>query len=309
MLQIRREWIDRSLSLRCKISYAIAAIFIRKIPRIFGAGSGRGFALIIGRVLLNLGITATPLWFSWINQPQLRDFGFAAWTTGILGSLMISKEIFNNLKYHGDVERRAIKLRFQVAALEANLHRELAEITNISHYVNGDKEREILQRILAAMADQARAHLRYFDDTAFQATLFLFDDDNCENFLCRARARDNRPVGHRIPCNRSVAYFWASGFPDRSSSVHDIKVLSMFPPRLSDGSVHTDYRSILILPLTVPAGDSLQLRGVITLDSDRRYEFWGAKRAELESLLEPHVRWILAIINDHPYVMNINGRS
>lgn len=308
----RRRWIDQSLSWPWKFRYGAGFILWRAIPTLVGAGSGRGLFLIAAQILLTFAVAATPVWVPSLPwMPGSLDASLALWTTLVLGGLMAAKAVFDHFASRAVVDKKAFRLRCQVAALEANLHRELAEITKLADHVKSDKEKEILQRILAAMADQSRAYLRYFDDTAFQATLFLFSDKDLDQFLCRARARDNRPVGHRVRCKRSVAYFWAKRFPDRSSSVHDIKALRIFPQRLSDGAALAEYRSILILPLAErdPVKDSFHLRGVITLDSDRRYEFFGARRAELESLLEPHVRWILAITNDHPHVMTIEGRS
>lgn len=308
----RRAWIDHSRSWPCKIRYAIGALVFRCLPTLIGAGSGQGLFLVVLRILLSFAVAATPVWFAaWLKEPENLDVRLALWTTLVLGGVMAAKAVLDYFVSRASIDRKALKLRFQVAALESNLHRELAEITKLADHVNGDKEKEILQRILAAMADQARAHLRYFDDTAFQATLFLFDDEGTGHFLCRARAREDRPVGHRVRCVRSVAFFWAERFPDRSSSVHNIRALSMFPPRLSEGAPRANYRSILILPLADhdSVGDSFRLRGVVTLDSDRCYEFFGDRRTDLESLLEPHVRWILAITNDHPHVMTIEGRS
>lgn len=307
----RRDWIDRSLSWRCKLVYLIGAAYWRALPNLIGIGSGRGPLLILFLVIAPFLVAATPIWFPYFKSPNPFDIDLAVKTTLALGAVMVLKAIADRASLTLAVSTKALKLRFNVAALEANLHKELSEIADLSTHVTGDRERRILQRILAATADEARAHLGYFDDTSFQATLLLFNDAACQHVRCVARAQENRPVGHSVPARDSIAFFWAERFPDRSSSVHDIQTVKIFPPRLSDGNKSSAYRSILILPLAErdAEGDSFRLRGVITLDSDRRYEFFGSRRRELESLLEPHVRWIMAITSDHPHIRTISGKA
>jgi len=310
--QARRDaWIEKSLTRRSKTKYAIAAFFIRVLPRCFGVGSGVGLVAISIRYIITFFIASTPFWVAYFQTPGDFDLSFAIWATVILAGLMLSSGAINTFWLNRKSDTKILRLRQSVAAFEANLQRDIAKIVNPERHIQNDKEREILQRILATMADETRAHLRNFDETSIQATLLLFSDEDFRYFLCRARARSDRPTGHTAKCDDSIAYAWLKHFPDQASTVHDITKQKVFPHRLSDGAQATSYRSILILPLTVRDESShiQNVRGVVTLDSRRRYEFWGARRQELESLLEPHIRWIMAITGDHPHILRINGSA
>ncbi len=306
LIKKRRSQIRRGLRWPWKLRYGFGALVFLVLPKVLSGNTAASAFRITIRFLLQLFIAAAPFWGAPLFGASV-DLRQKLEYSAYLALAMILSQGVDFVSMRRKKKNDLLNLARQVASREAYLHRELAAITTISAQIKDDKEQMALERLLALMSDRVRHHLRNFDDTAFQATLFLFDDESCETFCVKARARADRPRGHIVPIYETAAYFCAELDPSRSHSIHDIRKLSDFPPHLSDGSNGAGYRSIFVLPLAKKPDkpDSYLLRGVVTIDSRKRFQFYGRARQEVESLLEPYKQWLLAITEDHPHLRPI----
>jgi hypothetical protein len=112
-----------------------------------------------------------------------------------------------------------------------------------------------------------------------------------------ARSNNVRRLVANRKADQSAAYYAAK--THMVKVIHDFSKSTIFPRRgLSEESL--PYRSILLLPLnpvpvTIPAGDSSRriCRAVVSIDSQRAYEFYGTATTDIQVQMRP----FLSVIN------------
>jgi hypothetical protein len=186
--------------------------------------------------------------------------------------------------------------------LEQNVSIDLARaIDKMSQFIewfSKDIAKDILQEqfrdILRCMEHKIRIYLQREDSLYFNVSLLVFTGSDGQLLTIKERSRQIRSLVANRDATQFAAYYAAK--MQKVKVFHDFPKNPIFPQRgLSEESL--PYRSILLLPLdpvTIAADDPRKIcRAVVSIDSQRPYEFWGTATNDIQVQMRP----FLSIIN------------
>lgn len=158
-----------------------------------------------------------------------------------------------------------------------------------------------INKVMELIREAAKIGLGDFEGSGIEATLLLFDDEQCENIRVANRTTQGRPSGQKRPSTEIMAYYVAKSRKYRV--VNDfMRDKHPFPKVILSGG-SASYRSILFIPLLDKSNQGQDTcMGVVTVDSTKPYHFWPKNGEDLVFQLTPYCILLALFLNlNEPY--------
>ncbi|MEB3287710.1 MAG: hypothetical protein VKJ04_09425 [Vampirovibrionales bacterium] len=258
----------------------------------FSFGMGR-----ILRMLTVFAIPALPVWIAYYYSRAI-DSEQAFFQAFVIGLLLVYQWAYDRWIPSSQNAANVIKLENMLAASHSQILTDLAEH---SRTLSSIDEINLISKVLRCIEIKTRLILREYNALYFQVSLLLFDDEQCKTIKVVARADQSRETGKVVNSEQTIAYYVAKVGAARS--VCDLRNHPIFPNKgLSD--LKAPYRSILFIPLTINRSGKTVCPGVLTIDSDRTFDFW-SKRNHLTTQIMPLVGVVKFLLKKHPNTLEI----
>lgn len=158
---------------------------------------------------------------------------------------------------------------------------------------------EIIGHILKCIEQRARLLKPGRETGHFAVTLLAFSDHGTgPKMIILDRSATGAPTGQTSDATQSMAYYVATRNA-RVRTVHDFRRID--PPFEFRSLTHggePNYRSIAMLPLpTRQVGGQDRVLGVVSLDSEKPYEFWSIEQTTLRTALLPFLTYLNLLLD------------
>ncbi len=222
--------------------------------------------------------------------------------TLVIGTLLIYNRIYDLVR-EANRDRNNVQVREQKVALRlSNATRRINEhFSPIQSSSLISALEEIRNQILVAIREQARIALNYYDDGVLEVSMVVFHDDECSFIKVCNRAEGIRDTGLPIRANDTMAYYVA--LTGTVKTVHHFSDgRHPFAPR-GLTSDKPRYKSILLVPLLENVGwNKYRCMGVVTVDSERAYEFWGGRDNRIVIRIKPLLNLLALTLRGYPRI-------
>lgn len=193
-----------------------------------------------------------------------------------------------------------------------NLADTLRRINTLSGGLSKSKHSEeeltaLLRDILKCIEYKIRLFLQKADKYYFNVSLITFSNAGATACV-RARSNQRRRTVDDLRSEDTVAYYIARF--QRVKIINDFQRQKIFPARGLSADA-APYRSILFLPLepiVVKSGSESQklCQAVVTVDSEKPYEFWSATETNIEIQMRPFLDELRMALAGHKSGVPIN---
>lgn len=258
------------------------------------------------RILAVIGIATSPFWILYYTTQTINFYI----TFGLIVALTVfmlyiwGYDKFSNLSKES--ENRRIHER-SVALIHLNVLKKMESFFKIKLDASAANEIDhIIGALLNCIDQKTRAFLATHGDVNIEASLLLFIDREGHELLIAARAHPMRETQKIVECSEAAAYYVAKAKRDWKA-IHDLKAGDIFPYSGLARSDKPDYRSFLLIPFIcdLANGSGEICKGVVSVDSRKPYEFWGAIGSDLTTQLMPYIQLINLLVNENKYGMNV----
>lgn len=292
-VEARRQWVRTPPSPAASRIHALFRWWHQKLPAIFASEfTVTGFLLGAGHLAALAAVATSPFWIEWTTGGSISTTVMFS-LSGLLILLMVLSWCIEQLGTRRKSRERQRRLMDEYAARHFVINDSLLRaIVPANLTLSEDARVQLCEKVLQCMEHLARMHLKKPDSSYFQVSLLLFDGDGCNKVKIAARARPDRRAGQLIDSAKTIAYFVDQC--GRTFVVPDMHAQSVFPREgLTDKQLR--YRSILFVPIILPNSQS-QCCGVVTLDSERPYEFTGPIGDEIATQLMPFMGVVAVLV-------------
>ena len=171
----------------------------------------------------------------------------------------------------------------------------IAQNSNVVNFRNKPAiQKSIVEDVLSVIEHEVRIFFESYGDIHYCASVLLFNNQNCSEVKIYARSDRSRNEGKVVPANATVAYFSAKF--GRHMVIHDILEGSHPFGRSGLSSSELSYRSFLCIPVLIPKNGNMDCVGVLTIDSQRAYEFAGGDETDIVTMLKPYCGLLALVI-------------
>jgi len=275
-----------------------AGLWHNFVPNLFGWKISP-LRLLFG-VIRGLCVTAialAPIWLKFYENTSRLS-----WTEAAVYSIIIAVMLIYGYWYDKIVKElkpRSIshKLREKLTLETSGITKRLNQVVKLRLKDLKPELESAESDVLKCIRNASRIHLKDFEGTCIEATLFLFNEADCESIKIASRTTSSRPAGQVFPCADVMAYHVAKSGKHRV--VHDfMKDDHPFPKLGLSGGGTPSYRSILLMPLLDRTdGGSDTCIGVVTVDSTRPYHFWPGNGEDLVLRLKSYCTFLALFLN------------
>jgi GAF domain-containing protein len=128
------------------------------------------------------------------------------------------------------------------------------------------------RKVLECIRKVTEIHVSDYTGTKLDATVLLFEDEECKKTKVAYRATNKRAAGRVVPSEELMAFHLAR--TGRHIVVNDFLNGHPFPKESLAGGKPW-YRSILMIPLLDASNSEAQLcYGILCIDSSQPFHFW-----------------------------------
>lgn len=265
----------------------------------------------VNRLLFNLGLFAIvasialqPIWSKTITDEGLKFDALVSrdyWLSGIVLGLLLFRSIFERVLGTAPHRRRIVDETYHLSLAQGDLFKKLRnQVFDLRRQSSAQHNQQVAQEsILKCVENVVILATRKNKWNYFSVNLFIFSGDGGERADLIARSHSGRDLRTDLCAPNLIAFYVAEA--QKPFTVNNFGAEDIFP-RVSPGTnVRPPYRSILLLPVLNPY--SAETRGnckaVVTIDSDRPYEFWGSVSTDIEVLVSPYLRLIDLLLSNH----------
>jgi hypothetical protein len=152
---------------------------------------------------------------------------------------------------------------------------------------------QIVQGLIDVVEHQVRISFEDYGSVYYCANVLWFTNEKFDEIEILARSDRARGAGVRVKSVGTAAFYAAK--LDRHIVVNDITSDRHPFRRKGFSGGYVQYRSFICIPITSPDGASRCCVGVLTIDSQRPYEFSGKAESDIVTMLKPYCS-ILALV-------------
>ena len=129
----------------------------------------------------------------------------------------------------------------------------------------------------------------------YKACLMLFADDDCKSLCVYERAKNIRPVGVSMPTEETMAYQIMK--TKKHYVLYDFLTDHPFD-KTGISDPRPTYRSVLFIPLIQKStnGEKDSCFGMLTVETEKPYQFWFGEGDRLAIKLAPYEGWLRLIL-------------
>lgn len=259
----------------------------------FGIGS---LSVLAFRLLALVVVSTATVWLPWFKGSE--HLSIAHWVAAVVLAIFVVTAWFIDRFVS---RRKAIKLTEKLSETESvKLAFVLNRLSGLTVVNASSTDIEMLcTRILECMELRVRLYLRREDKDYFNVSFLVFHGNDGKKLDIKARSNLKRKLGTNIDASQSAAYYIAKF--NKVRAIHDFSQNNIFPARgLSEDTL--PYRSILLLPCTPdhPCDDG-RCKAVVSIDSEKPYEFWGVATTDLQTQMRPYLNLLSMMLARHSY--------
>jgi hypothetical protein len=262
---------------------------------------GRILCLVV-KILAVVFIAASPIWIDYAEKGEISLDKTIMYTSLLVAALFIIWA-YDNFRDSRATNRIKRNHEMRVALEHNRATGKFGEVITLkSGPVNIQKRDQLIDFILTCIDHKARTFVDRYEEGYFQVTLMVFLDSQGMQFQIKSRATHSRQTGIAVNARESAAYY--VGRANRGwKAIHDLKNDGIFPYEgLSDKQSPPPYRSILMIPILYEAltaqGNRQLCLGVLSLDTAKPYEFWGAVGSDLTTQIQPYSRMLGLLLDN-----------
>lgn len=290
----------------------------RKLPLAFGHNKMRkwfganvniaGLLMAVARFISIIGIATSPFWIEYFRGAKI-DFWNTFSLSGVLAVFLIFSWIHDNI-LSGRARRRIQEDHFDSAQFVlARAFHSLGHVVNLNGAgPNHDSTiDEFYRSMLEAIEKVSKSELGIVESPYFSVSLLVFDK-NGKRVRIQSRSTLSRNTGISIPSNDTMAYF--VGLSGREKVVNDFLNEDHPFPKEGLSEKRCPYRSIFLLPLlyqTQHSPSETFCVGVVTIDCDRPYVFWGVRPESFVLKLNPFLAPLRMVLFHRHESLQIGG--
>lgn len=247
----------------------------------------RGLLLTLLRASIFVALASTPIW----RGIGKADFEFSAadgWRISIVALLLLSGWGLDRMLAKKARSSLAEKLETDASVYLADTLRRINELSGDTNTSSKEELTALFRDILKCIEYKVRLYLHKSDKYYFNVSLITFSD-NGNVASVRARSNQKRKSVDNLDARKTAAYYMAES--QRVKIINDFRRQKIFPNRGLSAS-DAPYRSILFLPLepiiiSVDEESKQVCQAVVTIDSEKPYEFWSVTDTNLEIQMRP----------------------
>jgi len=302
------QWAQRNRPPKLEYLVALLGSWRHQVaPRLIGHKPTIGkFIVICLRAVVVLGIASSVFWIEYAKNKTI-DFE-AAWVfVVLLAVFMFVLWTIDRVLAHKKQKRvrrdhdRALARRHYSALRDMTAFMTVRPDAGTTGYME-----KFIEALLNCIDHTTRSFLTHYEDLYFETSLLLFLDRTGDKLRIEARAHPYRARGATVSGPDSAAYYVAKAKRDWKA-IHDLKTDKIFPNKGLSKSDEPPYRSILLIPIICPLNDGTGdiCKGVVSVDAEKPYEFWGAIGSDLTEQILPYVQLINLLVSETEYGMSV----
>ncbi|TNE57250.1 MAG: hypothetical protein EP340_09215 [Alphaproteobacteria bacterium] len=298
------DWLDEERGSLNRMFDWIFYIFYQKIPHSLSwQWSLKSIILGIVRFSVFAAVTGSPVWLVLLMGQKVVPTSLISPFLILVGLVSFSK--FLNFLARG---RRSAELRDREETSISTSHFKAIDLISanglsVSARVKDQSSLErAIPELLKCIESRTRLSIGREGSDYLEVTLITFEGADGLEALIRERSSSIRKINKRIPSQELLSYHVVKNGLTKKV-IHDFKRQKLFPYEGATGrGAAPPYRSIMILPLPerILEGSSDRcIRGVITIDGAKPYDFWGELEDAIEIQVRPFVKLIDVLLTNH----------
>lgn len=263
-------------------------------PKFLKYEVNKGFIFALMRLASLVAISSIPLAIKCLDGSIQIGWIWVVLSTVLILALQIYNLVYDNMMSH----KKVMKNRRGMHTIASLTSSHAIEILNKCVKTRAKEHcdqhgRLLIQEVLVCVQHILAAHVDE-DVSKTQACLLQFEDEPCNTLCVFERAKHVRPIGVGMPTKDTMAYYimktkkhyvlydFLTDHPFDKSGISD--------PRPS-------YRSVLFIPIIERMGNGSPdvCHGMLTVETEKPYQFWFGEGDRLAVKLAPYVGWLLLI--------------